>query len=141
MIALPTSLSSNHPPSHGADNCVYPTVLVNGQRYYVDHHGIRWGNDHWREQPRRKKVQAAQRWIQERIAPIQIKTPAVSAYRLKHAAERWHGSYISTGALILAAARCGIPMRVTATGRVLIAVSLPRYRALPEVQQPLEASA
>lgn len=87
---------------------IYPTVIVNGWTYRVDRFGLIVGNREPAHPPSLRQVAAATRWLARCRMVIR---PTVSSYAAKHWAERWAGSYVSNGALLVAAHHCGVPMR------------------------------
>ncbi|MDV6034399.1 MAG: hypothetical protein F9B45_30765 [Phycisphaera sp. RhM] len=86
--------------------------------------------------PAAKSVDRAVRWL-ERADAGRIKTPSISSYTLKHAAERWTGQYISNGAFIVAAHQRGFRMMprqgsLYAPINMLVGMSKRVYYSLPE---------
>ncbi|TWT68396.1 hypothetical protein Pan14r_06410 [Crateriforma conspicua] len=110
----------------------YPVVtLVDGQQCEVDRDGIRDRQRSTRP-PTREEVKTAARWLFNRA--IAIKTPTISSYTAKHAAERYCRSYIPNGAMIVAADRLGICQRLAHWNSLntKIAISRRGFRLLPE---------
>ncbi len=118
-------------------------VTVDGYVVYVDLLGTidgltRDGKrrcDHPAPPPDVVDILAVMDWIENRkLKPI--KTPTISSYRLKHAAEKYLKRYISNGALIIAMDRCGFNQRMERNTwcamNTYIGVSLKQYRDLPE---------
>ena len=108
----------------------YPTIVVDGIGLHVDHRGIRWPWSPDRDPPNLHEILAARTWLFFRCEPV--KTPSLGPSRLKHAAERWRGRYVSRGAIVVAAGQLGWPMRVSHDGRIRLGVSRRAYRQLPE---------
>lgn len=114
-----------------------PTIkLIDGNKVRVDENGLTTAITG--TPPRPAQVRAAHRWLIERIGGEGfIKTPSVCSYSLKHAAQRWSHQYVSNGALIVAAAMLGYPMRpqryvIGEPRNVIIGISRRHYENLPE---------
>ncbi len=122
----------------------YPSIVtVDGYVIFVDELGTidgltRDGKrrcDHPAPPPKTEDVLAVMQWIEHRgLRPI--KSPTVSSYKLKHAAEKFIGRHIGNGSLIIAMDRCGFNQRMERNTwcamNTYIGVSLKQYRDLPE---------
>ena len=61
--------------------------------------------------PNLDEVDLAMRFIQEHAVPRRVSSRSQGSYGLKHAVERWAGTYISNGAFIAAALALGYEAR------------------------------
>ncbi len=87
-------------------------VTIDGQDYYVSLDGLELLQSPCRKYEatpvNRHEVAACIDWLT--AVGRKTKTPAVDSYDLKHVIERRIGRYVSNGATIVAAYRCGYPM-------------------------------
>lgn len=116
----------------------YPVITaIGGRTYRVDACGLLDVHRQWPagDPPDEEQIATAMRWL-SRVE--QIQTPSINSYSAKHAVERWlrlnvDKNYISNGAMIVAADRCGF--RQSANDQSLnseLAISLQSYKRLPE---------
>ncbi|WP_168566852.1 hypothetical protein [Crateriforma spongiae] len=78
-----------------------------------------------------EEIRLAVEWLTRRCKPI--KTPRHNSYVVKHCCERWAGRYVSNGAMIIAAERCGFRQRRLRNGvNTEIGIDTRRLIRLPE---------
>lgn len=115
-----------------------PTITtIDGEVFTVDRIGLIEAD--WPrspdDPPSPAQIRLARQWL---VRLERIKSPTLNSYKLKHAAERWLAScdtptYLSNGALIVAADRMGIGQRAGyGTPNTRLAVSRRSYHALTE---------
>ncbi len=85
--------------------------------FKIDRDGVVHGANNPCEQPKESEIQIAANFLKTcrigyvtKLGSVQVNAP--QSYHLKHAIERISGHYISNGAVILAARRLGLPMKV-----------------------------
>lgn len=98
-----------------------PSIEVDGRTFRVDTAGLLtpYRRVLIEPAPPEAQIRNAVRFLR---AVGHVKTPKVGGNFAKHFAEHWVGSYISRGALYIAAYRCGVPLAVD-DGGVTIGVS------------------
>lgn len=91
----------------------YPSITTrDGRTYLVDSSGLIIYRESV-DPPCEQEIEAAARWLVKRIGIAgRTGTGRIGSYRLKHAAGRWSGTYVSNGAMIVAASREGYVLEV-----------------------------